>query len=317
MITTTSSHKEIAAQYKVDYSLISENIEMYLLRDRISIRRAILKSQTDCMKPLLRRFTSKVSGETYNVVLFGIYIAKSYIEQYLFGAKSGFSARTTSDQSYLIKKDLRDGTNKLVILQGEGEHVVVYIFSTHAVRRYMQRFMEKECAFEEVCEMLVKRNLLFGTLFCNGIYGATSYRRTVYRTGDGVFLGYFDSGKMVHRVETFITDEMLMKDQRYFALNLVYTQRVYSICRNIPKRKLSEDEMQYLYSGTGKIEIMVADPESDTPLHILTKEEEKAVERYYNEVDMETRMQRFEEEVKLQNEENRKRTIRKLSAFKA
>ena len=208
MITSNSTFEEIEAQKAIDEPLIQEFLTNKIARDAGKLKR-IFKAKGYYTPTRPATYHSHATNIHWRILQILMHSRRTSAWERAQGLNFGVESENTI--KYTIINDLDTGQPMLVLPYPLNALFV----SAHAIRRYRERALgDERLDFTETCDILVRRSPSYVYTFSHTIYGSTTYPSIVYRVADGMFLGYLNKDRGVIHLETFISVDMLNKNQK-------------------------------------------------------------------------------------------------------
>lgn len=207
MITSNSTFEEIDKMKNIDEPLIQNFIINKVTRERNKLLK-IFKVRKYYTPSQPATFHSHVTGIHWRIFEILMHNKKpSSIER----AKGlNFIVESENRIKYTIINDLETGQPILVLPYPNN----TFFVSTHAIRRYRERFLGEEYTFDEACDAFIRRSPYYVCSTSRSTYGCSGYSTILYRIADGLLLGFYDKDREVAKLETFISLEMLNDEQK-------------------------------------------------------------------------------------------------------
>jgi len=208
MITSNSTNQEIMGQMALDEANIQEATRNWMAREHNNLVKAFrVKKYFTPKRPMT--YHSHTTDIHWRVLFILMHKRRPSSLHRTQGMSFGVESENTI--KYTIINDI-DTAQPLLVLTYPDQ---AFFVSAHAVRRYRERCLEnKAFSFEETCDALVRRSPSYTYYFSQSVYGTTNNTTIVFMVADGTFFGYYDKGKAIAHLETFISDDMLNDEQK-------------------------------------------------------------------------------------------------------
>lgn len=212
MITSNSTKKEIHQLLKGGYE---ESLRIYLSYVERNWNKILPRIKKNGSYTLAKTLVSKLPDGTkmyqHNYAIYKKFnqpksLTNRGLQNYASARDSNFimieNAKTLQPECLYILGNLKD------------KDVEIYRFTTHALKRYRDRFLQSnDYTWFEVAEILTRRNTQIIRTATIKVWGQSDYQHFEMRIMDGHLFAHYDHDREVFVIDTYITEDMLKEDQ--------------------------------------------------------------------------------------------------------